>query len=184
MANRFVQGLVFGAGFAVSLLVVGALGLVVLSANLSSRFSSHVDSLSSSGPSNSVDEPSRQFHELTLEEQIEGATVIALVQFEPSAEGKSKAVIKEFLKMTAGTKIHYDVGDEYAPRSFYPNKDGVFQGDGIVVFFTGSPATMKYAVNYFGDRIAGLGDIPMKLFREKCRGSAGVVIGLRESSRR
>ena len=47
--------------------------------------------------------------------------------------------------------------------------DEAIFGDGAVVFFMGSPATMKMAVTYTGDRIHGLGDIPIELLREKCK---------------
>jgi hypothetical protein len=41
-------------------------------------------------------------------------------------------------------------------------------GDGVVIFFTGSPASMSMSMSFSGDRIHGLGDIPLQLFKQKC----------------
>src|SRR5688572_25529893 len=107
------------------------------------------------------------FHELPLEEQIRAASVIALVRYEPASGGKVKAVIKEFLKKDPGVELHYNIGDEYAHASHYAG-GGSDHGDGVIVFFVGSPAEMRMSTTYSGDRIRGLGDIPLELFREKC----------------
>jgi hypothetical protein len=38
----------------------------------------------------------------------------------------------------------------------------------MVMFFTGSPATMRMSMTYFGDRVHSLGDLPIELLRQKC----------------
>ena len=78
-----------------------------------------------------------------------------------------KAIIVEYLKLESGIDIHYAVGDEHGGSSYYPT-GGQQRGDGLVIFFTGSPATMRFSTTLSGDRITGLNDIPLALFREKC----------------
>lgn len=111
--------------------------------------------------------PGKPFYELGIDEQIKRASVIALARYERASDGEMKAVIKEFLKKEPNVQIYYKVGDEYAPSSYYPGGKTVY-GDGVVIFFTGSPATMQLSMTYSGDRIHGLGDIPIELFKEKC----------------
>lgn len=104
---------------------------------------------------------------MSIEQQIEASSVIALARFEEAPDGEMKAVIEEVLKKTPGTTFRYDVGDEYPQASRYP-RDGTDYGDGIVIFFTGSPATMSMLTTISDDRISGLGDIPVQLFKQKC----------------
>jgi hypothetical protein len=109
----------------------------------------------------------KPFHELGIDEQIAQASVIALARYEPAADGEKKAIIREILKQDPGTEMYYKVGDEYAPASHFV-ASGTDYGDGVVIFFTGSPAMMMMSMGYSGDRIRGLGDIPIELFRQKC----------------
>ena len=88
--------------------------------------------------------------------------------YEPSSDGKMKAIIKEFLKKKPGTIIYYQVGDEYPAASYYP-QEGIEHGDGVIIFFTGSPAKMKMSVTFSDGRICGLSDIPIDLFKKKCK---------------
>ncbi len=78
-----------------------------------------------------------------------------------------KAIIKEFLKKEPDTTIYYSVGDEYKDSSYCPSQNTKY-GDGVVISFVGSPATMRMSMSYSGGRIHSLGDIPMELFKEKC----------------
>ena len=164
MLRKFAEGLVFGAGFVISGLVIAMIGvpLLISSAPISERAPFPVQYSSSSAQVQEV-----QFHELPIEEQIKKASVIALARYEPDADGKMKAVVKELLKKDPGTVFHYEIGDEYAPSSYYP-KEATQYGDGLVIFFVGSPATMRMAMSYSGDRIHSLGDMPLQLLRHKC----------------
>ncbi len=80
------------------------------------------------------------FHELELEEQIRNSSVIALAKYEPSADGKMEAIIKEFLKNEPGAVIYYGLCDEH-PSSSYCPKANTNYGDGLVISLAGSPAT-------------------------------------------
>jgi hypothetical protein len=168
--RKFLEGLVFGAGFTIAVGLVAWLGLGLLTPVFFARSAPVI----SSGVTTTAPEPDTfpqergpAFHELPLDEQIRQASVIAIARYEPAPDGQMKAVIKEFLKNDPDTTLYYKIGDEYASGSFYPEA-GAERGDGIVIFFQGSPAGLTMSMNYSGDRIPGLGDIPMALFREKC----------------
>jgi hypothetical protein len=109
------------------------------------------------------------FHELSVEQQIEQASMIALAEYEEGEDGRMRAIIREILKKEPGTVSYFDVGDEHGMHSFY-DRDDRAHGDGVIIFFTGSPARMALSMTYRGERIGGLGDMPLALFREKCNG--------------
>lgn len=177
MTRKFMEGLVFGAGFAISFIALWYVASYWVTPALMSsridelneRFSSQrIEETPSSNSSARADNhPSVPFHELGVEGQIKQATVIALAKYERSPNGQMKAVIKEFLKKDPNTTLYYNIGDEFPSSSYFP-KEGTNYGDGVVIFFTGSPATMSMSMTFSGDRIHGLGDIPLQLFREKC----------------
>ena len=109
----------------------------------------------------------KQFYELSPEEQIARASVIVLAEYEPSSDGKMKAVIKEFLKRDEGITFYYELGDEHPSSSYYPKEDTKY-GNGLIIFFEGNPASMRQSLSYYGDRINSLGDMPLELFKSKC----------------
>jgi hypothetical protein len=78
-----------------------------------------------------------------------------------------RAIIKDFLKKDPAATFYYDVGEEYANSSYYP-KENTRYGDGVIIFFTGSPATMQMSATFSGDRISGLADLPLALLKKKC----------------
>jgi hypothetical protein len=178
MWKRFVDGLVFGAGFGiaftVSSMVVSALVFPVFLGSQMSDFPDTEIVFPDDGDDDSSafypSEDGAPFHTLPIEEKIAKASAIALVRYEPADDGRMKAVIVEYLKLQPGTEIFYAVGDEYSNSSFYPQKDRN-RSDGEVIFFTGSPASMRFSTSVDGDRITGLNDIPTALFREKCNES-------------
>lgn len=181
MLKKFTDGLMFGGGFTISFIVLWYLAAYIITPMfLGSRIeqvaNKHLSELNdrkppsiSRGPQE-FREPGIPFHELKLEEKIKKASVIALAKYESSHDGKMKAIIKEFLKKQSDATIYYNIGDEYTSSSYYP-KDKTSYGDGLVIFFTGSPARMSMSMSYSGDRIRGLGDLPVELFRKKCKES-------------
>ena len=181
MLKKFTEGLVFGSGFAISFITIWYIAAYLiypmfigpqLEQSISKQLSGIEPDYRYSIPQN-IKEPSKSekpFHELAVEEQIKQASVIALAKYEPAPDGKMNAIIKEFLKKDPGTTIYYNVGDAHPTSSYYP-KAKTRYGDGLIIFFTGSPATMKMSMSYSGDRIHSLGDIPLELFREKCNDS-------------
>lgn len=178
MFKKFTEGLVFGGGFGVSFIFLWYMAAyliypIFVTPHIQESVSKQISELESQIPpsmsSRNVisDKPRIQFHELSLEEQIKTASVIAIAKYEKSSDGKMKAIIKEFFKKEPGTTIYYDIGDEYPGSSYFP-KENTMYGDGVVIFFTGSPASMKMSMSYSGDRIHSLGDIPIELFKKKC----------------
>jgi len=179
MLKKFTEGLLFGGGFAVSFVAIWYLSAYLITPMfIGSQIEQAADKhLSDAGGKTRFSAPRGSgvfresgvpFHELKLEEQIKHASVIALAKYEPSPDGKMKAIIKEFLKKEPDVTVYYNIGDEYPFSSYYP-KDNVNYGDGLVIFFTGSPATMKMSMSYSGDRIRSLGDLPLELLRKKCK---------------
>lgn len=177
MLKKFTEGLVFGGGFGVSFLALWYVAAYLITPifveapieQLANRQLSDPKTQSSVSRSpETFHDSGPPFHELKIEEQIKKSSVIALAKYEPSPDGKMKAIIKEFLKKEPGVTLYYNIGDEYASANYYP-KDKTDYGDGLIIFFVGSPATMQMSMTYSGDRIRSLGDIPLELFKKKCK---------------
>ena len=179
MLKKFIEGLIFGGGFGIAFLGLWYVAAYLITPMLaesqieqvSNKHLSYFDAKTQSSHSqgSAIFRPTEpQFHELKLEEQIKKASVIAIAKYEPSPDGKMRAIIKEFLKKDPGVTLYYKLGDEYASASYYP-KDKTTYGDGLIIFFVGSPATMRMSMSYQGDRIHSLGDIPLELFKSKCK---------------
>ncbi len=175
MLKKFVEGLFFGGGFGVAFIAIWYLAALYVSPLVRSRMDDAVHRQISSLAANdalsttdAIREGGRPFDELGVDEQIKQASAIALATYERAPDGRMKAIIKEFLKRKPGVAIHYNVGDEFPSVSLYP-KENTSYGDGVVIFFTGSPATMRISLTYADGRITGLGDIPLKVFRDKCK---------------
>lgn len=180
MFKKFTEGLVFGSGFGISFVVIWYVVAyliypILLESKAEQAISKHLSNNEiDNQPYNSHDSKEIQklddnFDKLGVEDKILKSSVIALVKFEPTTGGKTKAIIKEFLKKESNAVFYYNVGDEYSNLSYVPEK-GTKYGDGEIIFFTGSPAMMKEAYSYMGDRIYGLGDMPIELFKKKCKG--------------
>lgn len=164
--RKLLEGFVFGVGFSLAVVLVAVFVTPQL-IPISFRSGDVSSSIETKGFSADSKPRKPDFHELPLDEQITQASVIALTRYEPSPDGKMRAVIREFLKQDPNTIIHYKVGDEFTSGAYYPSQ-GRDYGEGTIIFFVGSPAAMRMSVTYSGDRIQGLADIPVALFRKKC----------------
>jgi hypothetical protein len=111
-----------------------------------------------------------RFYDLPLDKQIDAASVIALAQYQKEGE-KLKCVVSEILKRSPNTEFYFKVGDEYPQCSRYPKANESY-GDGQIMFFVGSPAQFRYSTSFEGDRLTGLGDMPIALLRAKIKGEA------------
>jgi hypothetical protein len=169
MGKRFLEGVTFGAGFGLAFLLVLWLGLSFFITKAPDRTGVSFSTLKPA--EKSPEESGPPFHELAIEEQIKKSSVIALARYETAQDGKKKAILKEFLKKEPGTTIYYNIGDEYPEGSYYPT-EGRGDNENLIIFFTGSPASMKMSTTFSGDRIRSLGDIPLELFRSKCEPDA------------
>jgi hypothetical protein len=174
--KKFMDGLIFGAGFSLAFIAVGYVGVSYLIVPQLAEPTRYEVSGPHSGPETfaattkpRVDDEKlmMRFHDLEIEDQIKYASVIAVAEYRAEKDGQMKAIITDVLKKDEGVDFYYQVGDEFENSSYYP-EDHTLYGDGVVIFFTGSPATMRMSMSYTGERITGLGDMPLKLFREKC----------------
>jgi hypothetical protein len=110
-----------------------------------------------------------EFDRLSPEERVQSASVIALGKWQKSGS-TLRCVISEILKQTPDTKFYYKVGDEFRAGNQHSTENADF-GDGEILFFTGSPARLELISAYRGDRITGLGDMPISTLREIVRSS-------------
>jgi hypothetical protein len=115
------------------------------------------------GPPPADAESFQTLYGLPPEEMVKRASVITISRHE--AEGnRGKCVLTEILKQSAGVKFYYKVGDEFQHCNFDP-KEASRYGEGEVTFFVGSPAEMRYATTFSGERLSGLGDMPISELR-------------------
>jgi hypothetical protein len=98
------------------------------------------------------------------EQRVRSASVIVLAKWERSGS-TLRCVISEILKRAPDTAFYYKVGDEYSALNQRVRDNADF-GEGEVLFFNGSPARLELASAYRGDRITGLGDMPISMLRE------------------
>ena len=104
------------------------------------------------------------FHEWPVEEQIESASVIVLTTWKRDGD-RIRCVFTEILQHEPGVTFRYKVGDEYHRETRWIREDASY-GDGQIIFFTGSPPSMKLMVSYENSRVAGLGDMPLATLRK------------------
>jgi len=175
MLKKFTEGLAFGGGFGISFIALWYLTAYVLyplflgpqmNETVSDKFSEL-----NQGIIEETIKPEKPFHELTLDEKIKTASFIVLAEYQKQSNGKQLPVIKEFLKEDPNSVIYYKIGDEYKTYSDYSEPTNNLNKK-LIIFFVGSPASMRYSTTYSGDRIHSLGDIPEKLLREQCKKSA------------
>ena len=131
-------------------------------------FSSSVPVASSelrgSGPPPEVAQEFQQLHGLPPEEMVKLSSVITISMHEVDGS-RGKCVLREVLKHSPGVRFYYKLGDEFRHCSFDPKEEQSY-GEGQVTFFVGNPAEMRYATTFFGERISGLGDMPLADLRE------------------
>jgi len=99
-----------------------------------------------------------------VESRVQSASVIALTKWERS-RCTLRCVVTDILKQGPGSAFSYKVGDEISDLDEQVASD-ISYGDGQVLFYTGSPARLEQTATYYGDRIAGLGGIPISNLRE------------------
>ena len=105
-------------------------------------------------------DPYMNFGDWDIDRKVKEASVILLTKWEESDE-KLKCIITEILKMKPETVFYYKVGQEFSTHSIYPRENTSY-GEGMVMFLTGSPASMRYSTTLMQGRIRGFGDMPLK----------------------
>lgn len=110
-----------------------------------------------SNPAFMDDFPHDPWAGLTLEQKLGRTSAVLITSI--SSDGQSKkAIVKDILKLSPGTTIFYEVGEEF------PNSST--DGDGFLVLLTGSPASMQESYSIRDGRIRGLGDMPVARLNE------------------
>jgi hypothetical protein len=104
------------------------------------------------------------FHDWPIEKQVASASAIVLTKHSDDGE-RLTSTVSEILKLAPGTTLYYKVGDEYKNGSRYLEKN-VSYGDGEIIFFTGSPAQMRFSTSHADGRCRGLGDMPIETLKE------------------
>ena len=171
MLKKFLSGLIFGAGLAVGFFV-----LSILSSFLMPQIMSHsgIPVIESSGESTTTPQvkPSQnqpEFHQLSLDDQIKAASVIFLADLQQTPDGKQAAIITSILKKSPNADFYFKVGDEYPEASYYPsNTRPATKGSMVILIHHENGSGTTEFIPYDGDRIRGLGDIPIELFKNKC----------------
>jgi len=167
MFRKFIEGLVFGAGFGIAFMTIWYFSATVFLPRATASKFHDIEMHFARPDAPNRGTPEKPFDELGIDDQIKQASAIAIARYERAPDGEMKAIIHEFLKKNPGVELYYDVGDEYRTMSEYPREHTQI-GDGVVIFFKGSPADMVLGMSYYGDRISGLGDLPLALLRDKC----------------
>jgi hypothetical protein len=149
----FKKGLVFGAGFSISVLC--AVYIFMFSGYFESKTieKSHLEKIIS-------------LENKTLEEQINLATAIYVTKYEESNSDFVKCVVTEVLKSSNKEGENYKVGDLYNEQGYYKGGNVVY-GDGVIVFYFGNHGSQKSSYSYSENRVGGLNGITLELLREK-----------------
>ncbi|MGH8524511.1 MAG: hypothetical protein ACREXY_09920 [Gammaproteobacteria bacterium] len=105
------------------------------------------------------------FHEFPIEQQIRSASAIVLTKYRRDGD-RLTSVVAEILKHKPGTTFHYKVGDEYKAVGDRVIRANTHYGDGEVVFFAGSPATVRLSASYTNERIGMAGDVLLDTLRK------------------
>jgi len=163
VSQVFLKGLVFGLGLVVAL----SLSYGVYRVSSGFTLNPAPAATPSESQASDLDRTQPDFSDLSIEERIARSSVIFVGRFEDAPDGKQRAIISEVLKRDDGAVFPFSLGDEYHRASIYP-EPGVNYGTGVIVFLTGKEASFKASVSVHADRVFGLGDMPLDLFREKC----------------
>ena len=157
----------FGAGFSISCVGIYTVWMIfVIPAVFNSQMVSS-ETFTESSPASEQYPYIENFHELPVNEKIEKSTAILVTEIHQDGDGKYKNTVVEVLKQDEGVELYYKVGDTYEDYDQYGENDD-FIPKGLIVFMGGNPAGMRFSVSYTGERIDGLGGIPLALMREKC----------------
>jgi hypothetical protein len=156
----WILAMVVAANLIVSILAL--LSPALLTKRIMATLPEHFASSQSPSP-----EDYNSLHDWPVEKQIALASVIAVGKWRKS-DSTLRCIISEILKQAPNTTFYYKVGDEFRPGN-QRVKDDTSYGDGQIMFFVGSPASFRCAMSFSGDRIAGMGDMPISELRELIR---------------
>jgi hypothetical protein len=168
--NKFISGLIFGLGFAISVIIVSLLSFTFLAPKIAHTDTDSIVTSPTSATTDGNSKIGKNFNDLSVEEKIENSTAIIVTEVSKGSDGEYKAKVSDILMIKDGVSLYYKKGDIYDDhmdyKSYYPDESTIPKG--LIIFMSGNPAQMRYSVSYSGDRVDSLGGIPMALFKEKC----------------
>jgi hypothetical protein len=107
---------------------------------------------------------------LNTEEKIKVSSAIALGTYRRTNGGGNKIIIQEYLKKDPAGQLTYAVGEEVSDAISQRAASDDF-GDGVVIFFVGSPTQTKMTATYVNGVIAALDNISIDDFRQRIAAS-------------
>lgn len=159
----FKKGLMFGAGFTVAAIIVGYVFVFLFGGVIFQT------GQPPTGPSSYTTYGSNSLEGKTLEKKIDISTAIFITKFNETENGFVTAVVTEVLKSSPGVNLKYTAGDIYPNASYY-KEDSVRHGDGVIIFYSGTPGRQQQTYNYSNGRIGGLNNMPLDLFKNMVSG--------------
>lgn len=153
MIKTFIKGLVFGAGFSISVLIIFFFAKELLIKNMEDK---------STIPASH----SSEWHQLSNDEQLKKATAIALIRYSDSKDG-SKIAFVEKIYTDKSIKLDLKPGDPYSNLRYYPRKDSFRERTGVLVLFRDSPPIEQSTLYLYDDRVAAYGDMPIDIAIQK-----------------
>jgi hypothetical protein len=139
MIKVFVKGIVFGLGVCFSVAAFLAVYMIFFhSSNL------HFTSVSNAS-----------WHETPVASKVATSSVIVVLKFKHSKNGKLVPFVDEFLKKDNGVDFYYEVGDIYQTLASTFQKYAK-EGDKVVMMFTGENAQHMTSMSVTSDKIKSL----------------------------
>ncbi|HKJ60968.1 MAG TPA: hypothetical protein VKA94_03090 [Hyphomicrobiales bacterium] len=167
LRGRFIGGLLFGAGFLVSFAILYFFALSITEPHMDRIFGDKSVGYST-GHDRKDSISSEEFSRLTADKKIARSSVVMITRYVPSETRKRVQVVaKDIFKKRLDIKFKYHANDRIEAVEFYPHA-GTPYGDGSVIFFTGIPPAEKLEITYTGDKVAGLGSVPLDELQNLC----------------
>ena len=149
MRKTFFKGIIFGCGFCVSIMIFHiAMQKYYEQKFLNERISSQNKTLETMRKNQEelkkVQEPKKN-ESIEPQDLVRKSSVIAILEYKRNFGEKTKVIITEILRINEGVEFNYIVGDEY-PFDTQSYNGEELSGDGVVAFFSGSPALLQSAM--------------------------------------
>jgi len=153
--NSFLRGLGFGAGFAISVVIVMLVAQKLFEPEMPQSSMTEI-------------EQGEKWRALSYEEQIAAASAIVISRYSETKDEGRVATVTEVLKDNEAIVVPAKAGDLRRDSKYYPD-DEFRPRTGTVTFYTGSPAVVRSTLYLYEDRVAGYGDMPLDLLIKKFR---------------
>lgn len=92
---------------------------------------------------------------------------MVISRYRESEDGGRVAAVTEIYKDNESIVVPVNIGDVQNNSKYYPDNDEFNPRTGTVTLYTGSPAIERTTLYLYDDKVAGYGDMPLKLMVEK-----------------